>query len=167
MSNRVIYNVEYNIPRVNIQFPGRQNRSNEAELRFTPGLTEVVEFWFGNHDGVPINLVPFELKWVFWKMNTMDHDELSLGQSDIILVKKIPVAEDQRYSGKALAVLEADDTLKLAAPGSRSVRWGVFMLNQEGQVFPAQVNRNGDRWATAVLDIESGIPIAEVIRSAG
>ena len=167
MSNRVIYNVEYNIPRVNLQLPGRQNRANDSELRFTPGMTEVVEFWFGNQDGVPINLLPFELKWVFWGMETMDHDELSLGQSDILLTKKVPIQPDQIYAGKALAILEAQDTLKLAATHRRSVRWGMFMLNEEGQVFPCQVNRNGDRWATAHLDIESGIPVAEIIKSAG
>lgn len=166
MSNSVIYSMEYNIPRVNIQLPGRQNRANDAELRFTPGMTEVVEFWFGNMDGVPINLVPFSLKWVFWKMNDMDHDELNIMQSEILLTKKVTIPEDQRYAGKALAVLEAEDTLKLAQANSRSVRWGVFMINDEGQVFPAQVNRNGDRWATAVLDLESGIPIAEIVKSA-
>ncbi len=166
MSNRVTFNVEYNIPRVNIQLPGRQNRVNDAALRFTPGMTEVVEFWFGNQDGVPINLVPFSLKWVFWGMKTMDHDELTLMQSDILLTKKVPIQPDQVYKGKALAVLEAEDTLKLASAYSRSVRWGMFMLNEEGQVFPCQVNRNGDRWASAVLDIESGIPIAEIIKSA-
>ena len=166
MSNRVIYNVEYNIPRVNLQLPGRQNRANDAELRFTPGMTEVVEFWWGNQDGVPLNLVPFSIKWVFWKMNTMDHDELSIAQSEIILTKKVEIPEDQRYEGKTVVVLDAEDTLKLTHAHSRTVRWGIFLINEEGQVFPAQVNRNGDRWATAVLDIESGIPIAEIIKSA-
>ncbi len=167
MSNRVIYNVQYTIPRVNIQLPGRQNRTNDATLRFTPGMTEAVEFWFGNQDGVPINLVPFELKWVFWKMNTMDHDELDIMQSEILLTKKVTIPEDMRYEGKALAVLEAEDTLKLVHGGSRMVRWGLFMLNDEGQIFPCQVNQNGDRWASAILDIESGIPIAEIVKSAG
>lgn len=167
MSNRVIYNVQYNIPRVNIQLPGRQNRTNNAELRFTPGMTEVVEFWFGNQDGVPINLVPFELKWVFWKMNTLDHDELDMMQSEILLTKNVTIHEDERYNGKAVAILEAEDTIKLSSAKTLSVRWGLFMLNSEGQVFPCQVNRNGDRWATAVLDIESGIPVAEIVKSAG
>jgi len=164
MSNRVIYNVEYNIPRVNISLPGRQNRTNDSELRFTPGMTEVVEFVFGNHDGVPVNLLPFKLKWVFWKMNTMDIDTLDVSQSEIILSKKIDVIDP--YAGKVVAILEDDETLKLGQEGIRGVRWSVFMINEEGQVFPAQVNRNGDRWATAVLDVDSGIPIAEIIRSA-
>jgi len=33
-------------------------------------------------------------------------------------------------------------------------------------VFPAQVNSQGQRYGTAYLDLESGIPIAEVVKSA-
>ena len=163
MSNRVIYNVEYNIPRVSISLPGRQNRTNETELRFTPGMTEPVEFFFGNHDGVPVNLLPFQLKWVFWKMNTMDVDELDVAQSEIILSKRLDVPDP--YSGKVLGILESDETLKLGQEGIRQVRWSLFMINEQGQVFPAQVNSSGTRYATALLDVNSGIPIAEIIKS--
>ncbi len=163
MSSRAIYNVEYNIPRVNISFPGRQNRTNDGELRFTPGMTEIVEFVWGNHDGVPINLLPFQVKFVAWKMLTMDHDELDVSQSEVILSKTVSVSDP--YSGKVVLILEDDETLKLGQEGGRGVRWSLFMINEDGQVFPAQVNRNGDRWAAVVLDIESGIPVAEIIRS--
>jgi hypothetical protein len=164
MSNRVIYNVEYNIPRVNLSLPGRQNRTNETELRFTPGMTETVEFVFGNQDGVAINLLPFELKWVFWRMNTMDIDTLDMAQSEIILAK--PIAVPDPYSGKVIGILESEETLKLGQEGIRQVRWSIFMINKEGQVFPAQVSSKGNRYATALLDINSGIPIAEIIKSA-
>ena len=163
MSNRVIYNVEYNIPRVNISLPGRQNRTNETELRFTPGMTEPVEFVFGNQDGVAINLLPFQLKWVFWKMNTMDIDELDVAQSEIILSKRLDVTDP--YSGKVFGILESNETLKLGQEGIRQVRWSVFMINEQGQVFPAQVSSKGERYATALLDVNSGIPIAEIIKS--
>ena len=126
-------------------------------------MTEVVEFTFGNQDGVPLNLLPFKLKWVFWKMNTMDIDTLDVAQSEIILSKVIDVPNP--YSGKVVAMLEDDETLKLGQEGTRSIRWSVFMINEEGQVFPAQVDRGGNRWATALLDIDSGIPIAEIIKS--
>ena len=164
MSSRVIYNVEYDIPRVNISLPGRQNRTNESELRFTPGMTEVVEFVFGNQDGVPINLLPFQLKWVFWKMNTMDIDTLDVAQSEIILAKRLDVPDP--YSGKVVGILESNETLKLGQEGIRQVRWSVFMINSKGQVFPAQVSSKGERYATALLDVNSGIPIAEIIKSA-
>jgi len=163
MSNRVIYNAQYNIPRVNLSLPGRQNRTNETELRFTPGMTEVVEFVFGNQDGVAINLLPFQLKWVFWKMNTMDIDTLDVAQSEIILSKVVDVKDP--YSGKVLGILESDETLKLGQEGIRQVRWSIFMINEEGQVFPAEVNSTGARYATALLDVNSGIPIAEIIKS--
>lgn len=163
MSNRVIYNVQYNIPRVNLSLPGRQNRTNETELRFTPGMTEVVEFVFGNQDGVAINLLPFQLKWVFWKMNTMDIDTLDVAQSEIILSKEIDVHNP--YDGKVVGILEDSETLKLGQEGIRQVRWSIFMINEEGQVFPAEVNSTGARYATAVLDVNSGIPIAEIIKS--
>ncbi len=164
MSSRVIYNVEYNIPRVNLSLPGRQNRTNETDLRFTPGMTEVVEFVFGNQDGVAINLLPFKLKWVFWRMNTMDIDTLDVAQSEIILAKPIEVPDP--YSGKVIGILESDETLKLGQEGIRQVRWSMFMINEAGQVFPAQVSSKGNRYATAILDINSGIPIAEIIKSA-
>ncbi len=163
MSNRVIYNAQYNIPRVNLSLPGRQNRTNETELRFTPGMTEVVEFVFGNQDGVAINLLPFQLKWVFWKMNTMDIDTLDVAQSEIILSKVVDVKDP--YSGKVVGILEDHETLKLGQEGIRQIRWSIFMINEEGQVFPAEVNSTGARYATALLDVNSGIPIAEIIKS--
>jgi len=126
-------------------------------------MTEPVEFFFGNHDGVPVNLLPFQLKWVFWKMNTMDVDELDVAQSEIILSKRLDVPDP--YSGKVLGILESDETLKLGQEGIRQVRWSLFMINEQGQVFPAQVNSSGTRYATALLDVNSGIPIAEIIKS--
>lgn len=159
----VEFNVEYNIPRVNISLPGRQNRTNETNLRFTPGMTEPIIFRFGNQDGVPINLLPFQLKFVAWKMNTMDIDTLDVAQSEIILSKVVDVKDP--YSGEAVLVLESNETLKLGQEGIRQVRWSLFMINEQGQVFPAQVNSKGDRYATALLDVNSGIPIAEIIKS--
>lgn len=162
MSNRHIFNVQYNIPRFNISLPGRQNRTSNAVLRITPGVTEVYEFWFGNQDGVPINLLPFKIKWIFWRNQTLDLDHMAFGNSDILLSKEIVV--DDPYTGKVVGILEAEDTLALARD-SRSCRWGMFMLNEEGQVFPAEVNDNHQRYSTAYIDFESGIPTAEVIRT--
>ncbi len=157
------YNVQYNIPRVNISLPGRQNRTNESVLRFTPGMTEVLNFRWGNQDGVPINLLPFKIKFVAWKMLTLDVDVIDIAQSEIILTKIVDVKDP--YSGEAVLILEASDTLKLGQEGGREIRWSLFMINDEGQVFPSQVNSNGGRYATALLDINSGIPIAEIIKS--
>ncbi len=157
------YNVQYNIPRVNISLPGRQNRTNESVLRFTPGMTEPIIFHWINQDGIPINLLPFQIKFVAWKMLTMDIDTLDIAQSEIILSKVVDVKDP--YSGEAVLMLESNETLKMGQEGGREIRWSLFMINDEGQVFPSSVNSNGGRYATAVLDINSGIPIAEIIKS--
>ena len=164
MSNRQIYNVEYNIPRVNLQLPGRQNRTGDGVIRITPGMTEPFEFVFGNHDGVPVNLVPFRMKLVFWVIQ--DEEELSLvpGQSKIVLAKETEIV--QPYTGRVVFLLESEDTLQIAEEQTSFVRWSAFMINEDGQVFPAEVNRNGGRVGTVRMDFASGIPIAEVIRSA-
>lgn len=164
MSNRQIFNVQYNIPRANISFPGRQNRSSNSVLHITPGVTEPFEFWFGNQDGVPINLLPFKIKWIFWQNETLDLDYQAWGHSKVLLAKTIDVEDP--YSGKVVAILEADETQQLARDGLGTLRWSLFMLTEQGQVFPAQVNSQGQRYGTAYLDLESGIPIAEVVKSA-
>lgn len=166
MSNRVIYNVTYDIPRVDISLPGRQNRISDIPLRVTPGMTEPIEFWFGNQDGVGINLMPFQIKLIFWvdrRLDSLDNQML-IGASDIVLSKTAVI--DQAYTNKILFVLDANDTLKLGQVGTRSIRWSIFMINQDRQVFPAQVARNGARFGTVEIDVESGIPISELILSA-
>lgn len=164
MSNRIIYNVEFNIPRVNLSLPGRQNRSNDGIIKITPGLDEVYEFWFGNMDGVPINLLPFKVKLVFWQNLDMDIDELTVGQSEVVFAKEIKVT--QPYEGKVLCLFTNEDTLNIGKRNSRGLRWSLFMINEEGNVFPAQVGRNGERYGTVQLDLQGGLPIAEVILSA-
>lgn len=163
MSNRVIYNVEYNIPRVNLSLPGRQNRGSTNLLRFTPGMDEVVEFNFGNMDGVPINLVPFSIKFVVWRRDSLDVPDFSVGQSDIVFFKRADVFDP--YKGKVIMVFSNQDTLQLAEEGTSGLRWSLFMINEEGNVFPAQIQTNGKRYGQLMLDMESGTPIAEIIKN--
>lgn len=163
MSNRVIYNVEYDIPRVNLSLPGRQNRSGDGIIRITPGMDEAFEFVFGNQDGVPINLVPFKVKIVFWVKQDMDIDEMVPGQTKIVLGREINVAEP--YTGRVFGLLTADDTTRIASEQTSLVRWSMFMINEAGNVFPAEVNRNGSREGTVRMDFASGIPTAEMIKS--
>jgi len=167
MSNRVIYNVEYNIPRVNLSLPGRQNRSGDGILKLIPGIDEPIEFVFGNQDGVPINLLPFtdkgKVKIVFWVMETQEDLEQIPGQQKIIFSKELIV--DQPHVGRIICLLTAEDTLRLAEEQTGAVRWGLFMINENGAVFPAEVNRNRKRYGTVQLDFDSGIPVAELIKS--
>jgi hypothetical protein len=164
MSNRVIYNVEYNIPRVNLSLPGRQNRSGDGVIRITPGMDEPFEFMFGNQDGVPINLLPFQIKIVFWVKQDMDIDDMVPGQSKILFAQTVEIAEP--YTGRVFCLIPAVDTMKIAEESTSFVRWSLFMLNEEGNVFPAEVNRNGGRAGTVRMDFNSGIPIAEMIKTA-
>ena len=164
MSNRVIYNVEYDIPRVNLSLPGRQNRSGDGSIRITPGMDEAFEFVFGNQDGVPINLLPFKVKIVFWVKQDMDIDEMVPGQTKIVLAREFAV--DSPYTGRVFGLLTADDTMDRAREQTSLVRWSMFMINEAGNVFPAEVNRNGTREGTVRMDFASGIPTAEMIKSA-
>jgi hypothetical protein len=164
MSNREIYNVEFNIPRVNLQLPGRQNRTNDGILRFTPGMDEVIEFIFGNQDGVPLNLVPFRIKIVFWKVRDIEQTRLVTGQSEVIFAKEVEVVDP--YSGSVVVLFTNEETIKISNEGITNLRWGLFMINEQGEVFPAQVDRNGGRYGTLLIDVDSQIPVAEIIKGA-
>lgn len=165
MSNRIIYNVEYNIPRVNLTLPGRQNRSGDGVLRITPGMTEAIEFVFGNQDGVPINLVPFKIKLIFWVKQDQDIDEMTVGQSKILLSTEADV--DEPYTGRIFMRLTDTETLLIAEEQTSFVRWSLFMIDEDtGDVYPTEVNRNGSRAGTVRMDIASGMPIAELVRTA-
>ena len=164
MSNRIIYNVEYDIPRVNLSLPGRQNRSGDGCLRITPGMSEAFEFVFGNQDGVPINLLPFQVKLIFWVKQDMDIDELVPGQTKILFSHTMDL--QQPYNGRVFCLLTDQETLKIAEESTSLVRWSLFMINESGDVFPAEVNRNGGRAGTVRMDFASGIPIAELVKSA-
>lgn len=163
MSSRQIYNVEYNIPRVNVQLPGRQNRSGDGVLRITPGMDEPFEFVFGNHDGVPINLLPFKIKLVFWIKQMEEEIATSVGQSKIILSKEIELT--QPYTGRIVTLLTSEDTLRLVSEQTSFLRWNLFMINELGNVFPCEVSRDGSREGTVNVDLNSGIPVSDLIKS--
>lgn len=157
-------NVQYNVPRVYVQAPGKQNRLLDGEFQITPGFTEVVQFHFGNQDGVPLNLVPFQIKFVVWDYVGVLEPTVSLGQSDIILAKTITV--DDPYSGIVEMKLTAEDTLQLGLHTNQAIRWSLFAINQEGEVFPMQVARGGTRYGQLRMDLTSGMPSSELIKSA-
>lgn len=158
------YNVQYNIPRVYVQAPGRQNRLLDGDFRVSAGLSEAVEFFFGNQDGVPLNLLPFRIKFVVWDYSGLAEETLSMGQSDIVLAKTLQV--DDPYAGRVEMLLTDSETLKLGLRAGRALRWSLFMINEDGDVFPMQVARGGSRYAPLYVDLESGLPPAELIRNA-
>ncbi len=165
MSNRVIYNVSYDIPLVRVGVPGRQNRASDGVIRITPGMTEVIEFWFGNHDGMPINLVPFKTKIVFWKNVATESEARVLqgGQTDIVFAKEVDVIEP--YEGKTIITLLHDETTQIGSRGG-FLNWSLFLINSDKQVFPALCTSSGSRHGSVILDSGSGLPTAEMILSA-
>lgn len=163
MSNRIVYNVEYNIPRVNLSSAARQNRSHDGVLRITPGMYEPIEFWFGNIDGVAVNLTHFSVKFVVWKMLTNDVITTMPGQSQVVFSKTLTVHAP--YEGKFVMLLNEEDTQALTRAGSTSLRWSLFMINDDKEVYPAQITAAGARHGTLVLDVTSGIPVSEIIRN--
>lgn len=164
MSSRTIFNVGYDIPVYNVSLPGSQHRTGDGIMRITPSMTEVLEFNFGNQDGVPLILTPFKIKLVFWNNKNLMTNQTTVGQSDIVLAKEVTL--DEPYKGRTTVVLTSDDTMTLGRENQRSLRWSLFMINSDEQIFPAQLTRTGSRYGTVHIDLESGIPIAELIKNA-
>lgn len=159
-----VYNTQYNIPRVQVQLPGKQNRLTDGEFRITPSMTEPVQFYIGNQDGVPLNLIPFELRFVVWKSVPNASDVIAMGSSEILLNKRILVNDP--YAGMVEMVLTEEETLRMGhhAPGAR-LSWSLFMINEDDEVFPAQVSHHGGRYGNIYVDLASSMPIAEMIRT--
>jgi len=158
------YNVQYNIPRIQVQLSGRQNRLSDGEFRISPSMTEPVKFIFGNQDGVLLGLMPFKVHFVVWEKSILDYDNVSMGQSNMILNKQLLV--DDPYAGEAEMVLTETDTILLGNHASgRSLNWSLFMINDAGEVFPAQVSNNGSRVGTLLVDLIDGVPMAELLRT--
>ena len=57
----VDYNVQYQIPQIQVRAPGRQNRAISQTLRITPGMTEPINFILGNRDGKPYILLGYSI----------------------------------------------------------------------------------------------------------
>lgn len=158
------YNVQYNIPRVQVQLPGRQNRLTDGEFRISPSMTEPVKFIFGNQDGIPLAMQRMDIRFVVWESCPTDSDVLSMGTSEILLNKRIPI--DDPYASEVTMLLEEHETIRLGnhAPGTR-LYWSLFMINDEDQVFPTQVSNLGGRYGTIHVDLAGSMPLAEMIRN--
>jgi len=157
------YNTQYNIPVVQVQAPGRQNRLTDGDFRITPSMTEPVEFSFGNQDGVPLKLVGFRLQFVVWEHSPTSHQSITIGQSNVIINKLIRI--DDPYSGKANLLLTEQDTTTIGNHSiGQNIYWSLFMINDDEQVFPLQVSQSGGRYGSINVDRTGHLPIAELIR---
>lgn len=158
-----IYNIQYNVPRVQVQLPGRQNRLADGVFRITPSMTEVIVFSFGNQDGVPLSLRNFTLQFVVWKSTPLASATISLGETEVLLNKRIFI--DDPYRSEVEMILTERETLLIGSQvaGNR-LHWSLFAVNDEGQVFPMQISSKGGRYGTIQVDHQAGMPIAELIR---
>lgn len=154
-------NVQYNAPKVNASFPGSPHRITSAKLSIYPGMTEAISIRIGNMDGVPINLVGFRAKIVFWKVNRRDTYDMTMGQSNVVFEKMIDIIDP--HTGECEVVLKSSDTIMLGRTNRTSLSWGIFLINDEGDVFPMELQPNGTKYSTAHINLESGMPIAEHI----
>jgi len=158
---RAIYNVEYNIPRVNLSFSGRQNRSHSGDLRISPGMFEPIEFDMMNVDGVPINLAHFTVKFVVWKTKSRDLVYSSIMQNDIVFSKEMEIIDC--YEGRFVLFLDDNDTLLISRPGLSTLRWSIFFINSDNQVFPGQITSNGGRYGQLQIDVDAQLPTSDMI----
>ena len=159
-----VYNLQYNIPRVQVQLPGRQNRLSDGAFRISPTMTEPVIFQFGNQDGVALNLVPFSLQFVVWENCRPESNAISMGQSNVVLNKRVLVNDP--YANAVEMILTEEETTRIGnhAPGADLV-WSLFLVNEEGEIFPMQVSHNGNRFGSLHVDLAAGLPVAELIRT--
>jgi len=160
-----LHHVTYQVPRTVIGAAGRQDRVGYGVMRITPGLTEPMEIDWGNPDGIPINLVGFTVKIVFWKSDSFGSEKpnlLSYENTSIVLTKILTVEDP--YTGTAVTQFSADETSVLGQAGrENSLRWGVFLINAADEVYPAIVTTSGSRFGTVELDWASGIPTADQV----
>jgi hypothetical protein len=157
------FNVQYNIPKVNLSLPGRQHRGGNGEIRVTPGMTETFEFVFGNFDGIPLNLSGFTIRWLFWiDIEQYDNLPTTLAADGIVLYKDVIVTD--AFSGRTTVVLSEDDTFKIGRSERGSVNWSMYMINGDGQIFPVQVSSSGSRTGSCRVERMGGLT-SEKIRS--
>lgn len=157
-------NVQYNIPRIQVQGKGRQNRLTGGEFVVTPGMTEPVVFVFGNQDGVPLHLHSFKIHFVVWASCSNGISQLSLGQSEVVLNKRMSVEDP--YTNELEMLLTEEETVKIGNSSSGTkMHWSLFLINDEDQIFPMQVSASGGRYGSICIDKAAAMPVAELIRT--
>lgn len=160
-TDKMIINVQFNVPRYIVTTPGKQNRACTGEMRLTPGVAEAIEFQYSNTDGVPISLAGLTLRLVFWFQQNEYELLASNLTNNIVLAKDLHI--DDPYKGICTVVLTDQETIKIAQNGRSSLRWSIYMINSDGDVFPTQITATGERFGLAYLD-RSDMPNAETIK---
>lgn len=150
-----LHNVSYDIPRFVIGEQGSQNRHSVGEMKLTAGIAQPLDIRTINKDGVPINLTQMKVYLVFWSTDRFDLDEGPNGYSldnsnDITLRKNVEVIDP--YKGTCTVLLKGEDTEIIARKArSNSVRWGVFLINEDKDVFAMSVTSTGEVYGSVIV----------------
>lgn len=153
--------VRYDIPRIQANMPGNQNRLANGIIRISPGMTEPVVFRMGNQDGVPLSLVGFSLKFVVWAISSVSENSIEIEGSSLILEKSVPI--DDPHAGEAEMMLTKKETQEISNMSmGDDVRWSLLLVNADKEVFPLQAQSNGDRHGTIIVDSMRQFPISRI-----
>lgn len=154
--------VQYNVPRFIIGKPGKQNHACTGDMSITPGVAFPFDFVWSNNDGVPINLSHFQLTIVFWHRNSQYELLPANILGNCILAKDLIV--DDPYAGTAALFLTDQDTLRIGASQHGSVRWSLYMIDQDADnTFAAQITSEGGLYGICHVNY-TDMPTAEIVR---
>ena len=65
-------------------------------------------------------------------------------------------------------MLTGTDTLTLGQHAAgNALKWSLFMINSDGDVFPMQVSQYGGRAGNLHVALADGFPLAEIIKTTG
>lgn len=164
ITETTVYNVQYVIPRIVLGTRGRQNNALTGSMKITRGAAEPIEFIWGDTDGIPVGLLGFTAKLVFWSPDPFDDEQFLDGRKSEIIMSK-PVEIKDPYKGIGFVMLTGEDTSRLGmAARSRGIRWGLYLINENKDVFPCTVSEGGNRWG--ILHVEwDQTPDMESIKS--
>jgi hypothetical protein len=150
--------VTFNIPRIYVSLPGAQNRASEASFKISPGICEVVEFYFERLDGAPFNLTPYSVKFIVWKTLDLDTKSSTEDLKNVAFAKTLLI--DDPYCQTVRTLLTSDDTSQIGRYGSRKLRWSLFLIDEDQNVFPLLVNKSGGTFGSVMID---AIPIGDIV----
>jgi len=136
------------IPRIVLGSSSKNRPNRDGRLAVIPGATLPLEFHFDGDANKPLNLTPFTVKLVFWKNARIDvlSETATLFTTsspyDIVCAVACEIADP--YKGTAFALVNDVQTELIGnATQNSGVRWGVFLINPDNQVFPMIVSSSG------------------------
>ena len=165
-----VYRLSYQIPRIVIGSPSHNRPHSDGRLTITPGTFQPLELALEGAGNKPLNLVPFKVKFLVWNTHRIDtKEEVTLfnGDNSYDVICSLLGDVVDPYSGSAFAMLSDEQTLQIGnAAQNGSIRWGVFLINEDSQVFPMAVTSSGTTYGTIVLHSAGGTPTSSVVLGA-